>query len=320
LAILEKLAADFPAVPDYRSLLAGSHVNLGVVLKYLDRRAEAEGQCKKGLAIYEKLAADFPAVPDYRSDLADSHTNLGNLLEVLNRLAEAEGQHRRALAILEKLAADFPAVPEYRTGLGAGYCNLGLSVMNGGKPADSLAWYEKAIKTLRTVHEADPQAATAKEYLRNSHWSRAMAYDLLGKHAEAVEGWDQVVELTPPRDKSRYRVYRAASRVKAGMVAEAVAEVVELAKIPGAPVPILYNFACVYAVASVKTADKKGEYADAAMEMLTKAVKAGYKDAAGLNADPHFDPVRDRDDFKKLVADLEAKYPPKKEAPPPEKK
>ena len=32
------------------------------------------------------------------------------------------------------------------------------------------------------------------------------------------------------------------------------------------------------------------------------------------------DPLREREDFKKLVAELEKKFPPKKDAPPPEKK
>jgi hypothetical protein len=63
------------------------------------------------------------------------------------------------------------------------------------------------------------------------------------------------------------------------MVAEAVAEVAELtapvADVPGSPkwnAGQWYDFACVYAVASGKIADKKQEYADRAMELLHKTL------------------------------------------------
>ena len=42
------------------------------------------------------------------------------------------------------------------------------------------------------------------------------------------------------------------------------------------------------------------EFADRAMEMLHKAVKAGYNDA-------DLDPLRGREDFKKLMAEMKAK-------------
>ena len=68
-----------------------------------------------------------------------------------------------------------------------------------------------------------------------------------------------------------------------------------------------YDFACVFAIASGKLADKKDEYAKRAVELLQRAVKAGYKDAAHMKKDTDLDPLRDRDDFKKLLAELEKK-------------
>ena len=45
--------------------------------------------------------------------------------------------------------------------------------------------------------------------------------------------------------------------------------------------------------------------ADRAMQWLHKAVQAGYKDAAHMKKDPDLDPLRERADFKKLLAELE---------------
>jgi hypothetical protein len=84
-----------------------------------------------------------------------------------------------------------------------------------------------------------------------------------------------------------------------------VADVAELTKSLSWNDSQWYDFACVYAVASVEVADKKEEYANRAMELLHKAVKAGYKDYPHMTRDTDLDPLRDREDFKKLMAELE---------------
>jgi hypothetical protein len=83
-----------------------------------------------------------------------------------------------------------------------------------------------------------------------------------------------------------------------------------------------YNFASF--CASSKDADRKKEYDDLAMELLHKAVKAGYVDAAHMAKDKDLDSLRDRADFKQLLASLQpkpkAKEPPRELAPPPRAK
>lgn len=85
------------------------------------------------------------------------------------------------------------------------------------------------------------------------------------------------------------------------MVNEAIAEVDELLKLPDWTAGELYNFACIYSVASGKIADKQTEYADRAMELLHKAVQTGFNNATWLAKDRDFDSLRDREDFKKLL-------------------
>jgi tetratricopeptide (TPR) repeat protein len=201
LALRAKLVADFPVVPEYRKNLASSHNNLGTLLESLKQFPEAERQHRQALALYEKLAADFPAVPEYRQVLAVSHNNLGIVLDGLGQRPEAERQHRQALALREKLAADFPVVPKYQIDLGGTCCNLGNLVREGGRPGDSLEWYDKAIRTLTAVYDQDRRLAEAKWFLWNSYWNRAMAYDRLKKYAEAIQDWDRAVELSPETER-----------------------------------------------------------------------------------------------------------------------
>ncbi len=127
-----------------------------------------------------------------------------------------------------------------------------------------------------------------------------------------MKDWDRAIELIEKPQQSNFRVARANSQVRAGQVAEAVAEIDELMKIPGAPASIVYDFARIYAVASGKVVDKKQPYADRAMALLHKAVKAGYKNAAHMKKDTDLDALRARDDFNKLLAELAKPAEPKK--------
>jgi hypothetical protein len=45
------------------------------------------------------------------------------------------------------------------------------------------------------------------------------------------------------------------------------------------------------------------------MTALRQAVHLGFKGVKELNEDHDLDPLRDREDFKNLLAELEAKYP-----------
>jgi hypothetical protein len=49
------------------------------------------------------------------------------------------------------------------------------------------------------------------------------------------------------------------------------------------------------------------EQADLAMAWLHKAVAAGYRNAAHMKANKDLDPLRQREDFKELLAELENK-------------
>jgi hypothetical protein len=51
--------------------------------------------------------------------------------------------------------------------------------------------------------------------------------------------------------------------------------------------------------------------ADRAMTTLRRAVAAGYRNIANMRTDTDLDALRSREDFRKLLADLEAAPPAK---------
>ncbi len=67
---------------------------------------------------------------------------------------------------------------------------------------------------------------------------------------------------------------------------------------------IYYNLACLSSLAIGKEPMKIQEHGDRAVLLLQQAIAAGYNDAAHIEKDSDFDAIRDRPDFKKLLADL----------------
>ena len=60
----------------------------------------------------------------------------------------------------------------------------------------------------------------------------------------------------------------------------------------------------------MSAAEGKAE-ADQAMALLRKTVDMGYRDASSFRTESALDPLRQREDFKKLLAELEQKSPAK---------
>ncbi len=302
----KKLVEQYPNVPEYQQDLARTHNNLGILLLVQGQRDAALAEYEKARDLRKKLTEQYPDVPLNQQQLARTHNNLGLLLRDMGRRVAARLEAEKARDLYKTLAEQFPAVPDYQIDLGGSYCNLGKADCDDGQLEASLTWFGKAIATLEPVHRAEPRDLNARQFLRKSFLGRATAYDALTRHAEAIKDWDRVIELSSPVEQGSMRAGRAISRLQAGQVVEAVAEVAELTKREGWPAEQWYDFAGVYSVASGKIAERKQEYADRAMDLLRRAVKAGYKDGAHMAKDADLDPLRDRDDFKMLLAELGA--------------
>jgi eukaryotic-like serine/threonine-protein kinase len=304
--LLRTLVAQNPTDPEYQRDLAKAHSNLGNLLYQIREDDASQKEYEAARDLQKNLVAQYPNVPEFEHGLAGTHNNLGILLNDLGEHNAARKEYETAQAIREKLVEKYPIVVQYQIELGGGYCNIG-QLLQRGQPAESLFWYDRAIATLESLHRSDPRHDDAKRFLRISYAGRARSYAALKKHAEALNDWDKAVELALPAARAEFRALRANAKLHAGLFVEAVAEVIDLTKSSKWSFGQLYDFACVYSVASSKIADKRKEYADRAMELLHQAVKAGYKNAAHMKKDPDLKSLHDRDDFKQLIADLEAK-------------
>jgi tetratricopeptide (TPR) repeat protein/tRNA A-37 threonylcarbamoyl transferase component Bud32 len=279
--LYRRLADDSPSVPDYRQQLANGHNYLGYLLGNAGHVREAEGECRQALALQQRLADDFPKAPGYRRDLAGTHTNLGALLQGTGRAQEAEAEHAKALAIRKRLADDFPKAPDYQNDVAGTLGNLALLALGRQDFVRARRLLEEALPYHRAALKANPRHPEYRTFFRNNTEALVTTLLHLGAHAEAASAADRLAEaaVDPPED--------------------------------------LYNAACFLArCAPVAEKDEKlpearrkevaKNYADRALAALREAVAKGYKDVEHMKKDSDLDPLRGRDDFKKLVAELES--------------
>ena len=108
--------------------------------------------------------------------------------------------------------------------------------------------------------------------------------------------------------------------MKCGRAAEALADADRLTKILKWPATKWFDFACIYSLAAAGDAPNKEAHAKRAIELLRESANAGFLNVDHFKRDSDLDSLRNREDFKKLIADLEAKTPPKSKVAPPRQK
>jgi serine/threonine-protein kinase len=180
-----RLAAEFPAEPQYRHELAKTHTNLGILLSDTGRHPEAERCYGDALELQKGLAADFPALPQYRQELARTHNDLGNLLKDTGRAKEAEAAYRDALDLRKALAKDFPAVPQYRLQLASIHNNLGTLRYATGRPKEAEAAYRDALELQKALAAQYPAVPLYRQELANTHYGLGILLQTTGRPKEA---------------------------------------------------------------------------------------------------------------------------------------
>jgi serine/threonine protein kinase len=330
LSVWKQLAADFPTRPEFRHDLAGSHNNRGVVLRDMGRLKEAEQDYDQALSIHKQLAADFPSRPEFRQELAATHHNRGRLLSATGRLKEAEQDYDQALSIERQLAADFPSRPEFRDALARSHNNRGGLLSDTGRLKEAEQDFDQALSIQKQLAADFPNQPHLRNELANTCMNLALVYRKLGNWAAAkrllLEGRPHHLAALKanPRQPDFRRSYRshliAMTQLHAGMLEQEDAiRTAETCRDLGWNAPDdAYDAACLLSlcVPVVVKHDKLDAkqrkaaaqfYGDAAMKFLRDAVSKGYKDVMQMKTDTDLDPLRQREDFKKLLAELEGK-------------
>jgi tetratricopeptide (TPR) repeat protein len=233
--------------------------------------------------------------------------NLSVCYTTLNRRAEALKLFEEVLEIQKRvLPKDDPSTLMTMMSVASSYFDL-------NRLAEALKLFEEVLEIQKRVLPKDhPETLMSMVNLASS-------LTMADRGAEAIALIDEFLpKSSVPGVDPRLLPYVIGVRLmhfrKAGDATgcRATAEMWE--KLNRTDADSQYKAACCRAVTAdvqAKTlgadADRLAKAdADKAMEWLQTAVQAGYKDAAHVKQDPDLDAIRERADFKKLLAELEA--------------
>jgi serine/threonine protein kinase/Tfp pilus assembly protein PilF len=330
LSIQKQLATDFPTRPEFRQELARSHNNRGGLLRNSGRLQEAEKDQDQALSVQKRLVADFPLRPEFRQELAGSHYNRGILLSVTRRLKEAEKHFDEALNIQKQLAADFLAQPVFRHELARTHNTRGDLLRATGRLQEAKKDFDQALSIEKQLAADLPNQPDLRNELAGICLNLALLHLQQGNWAAAkrllLEGAPN--HLAALKANPRHPIYRQSYRNHLNMLTgthalllepEDAVRTAEIRRDLGWSAPAdAYDAACflslcIRVMAEHNKLDDKQRreaarfYGDAAMKLLCLAVSKGYKNVTHMKKDPVLYPLRRREDFQKLVAQLEGK-------------
>jgi eukaryotic-like serine/threonine-protein kinase len=337
LQLAEKLAADQPNDPSQRGLIASILYHISVVLRDSGDETGSLVAIQRALSMDEKLASDFPKVVSYRGGVADTLNIMGLSYQRAGRFSEARTALERSREKLEQLAAEVPKQLDVRDNLGRALGNLGYLEGLAGNQVVALQLHQRAVAIREKVLAEEP---------RNTDYQRGLAYSLtylgqtyrrLGQREPAGAALERSLKLVDPLVKlgievSLVQELQLETRLELGMLrfAEGREEVAanhfaqaikasanrtdpsvdELVFLAG-----IHAQLCRLPESVVMPALTKGPddgvgpkaQADKAMVLLNRAVEKSFGDVTLLMRSDAYDPLRDREDFRKLLKTLQVK-------------
>jgi serine/threonine protein kinase/tetratricopeptide (TPR) repeat protein len=318
-----KLVDDNPTAASFRSGLGICRVQLGNVLTDLGKPAEAEAAYRRALEGLQKLTGDSPNYTEARMCMAMAHNGLGGIHMRAGRLAEAEVEHRRARESVNGQRGEETFLVYTEIG-------LGKVLEIAGKPAESLVVLREALAEMRKSVDKKPADNRTKGDLAGVYPAVGWLHVREGRFAEALATLDAGVALgrklldADPNNLdyvgkvASVHACRGWARVRAGQRAEAIPDLrraLELwAKRRSIPIDMRFERARVEALLAGLAKDPNSRvtpteataFADRSVASLRDIMTGGWSLRSELK-EPDFDAIGGREDFQKLLSELETK-------------
>lgn len=285
-AVRDALAHAQPTNVVLQKKLAVAWNRLGVGQSAMSRPADAFESYRRSSEIRQSLIRDFPDDPELHYGLGESFLNLGVLLKDRDRAQEALDAFRRSEEHYQLACRALPHVLEYGFDLGSAYQEACAVLARLGRKEEACEQARLSVSHLRKMAHDNPAVPAVQSRLIASLNDLARAENQLGDSDAAAQTFSELGEL--------------------------------LGSLPKDSPDDLYYLACVHAQISSLIAPNSpkpavGESLDAAREaalavsFLKRSVQAGFRNVNRLTVDRELSSVRDRNDFKALVADVESK-------------
>jgi tetratricopeptide (TPR) repeat protein len=283
LELAENLRSEFPSTARYQDLAASTLGELAGTIGAESRRgSEVRGLLERALAIRGKLATPSPASPDDLAKLAEACGSLADAYRDEKSYEKAEALLRKELVYQSELRAKHPDVVAYRFRHARALHNLADLLQERGRPAEALELERAAVGQLLGVYREnvlDPEMRTAASY---ACWGLCRLELGRNDHRAAAKAVKDYLDIEP-------RGFEEAHE-SAGFLCRCV----QLCRADPT-------------VAAAERDALAWSYAKQAVGALQRALQLGFVDARELKTSHTYDPLRGRDDFQRLLREIEAR-------------
>jgi non-specific serine/threonine protein kinase/serine/threonine-protein kinase len=297
LHVLGQLAGEDPRWLDPRIALARGRHEMALILSDQSNGVPpAIVSCQQGIDILESINRDHPELADQAYALAMDSGDLGTLQQMAGQLDSALASIRRAIVVLERLDRQYPGVVSYQRGLASTYNMMSDLHRRRLEPAESLDVAEKARALLERLVAEHQKEFEARADLAKSYNNIARAQQIFREPGAALRSFQRAIDL-----------YEG---------------------LPELDPRNSYNLACDLALCIPLIGAKEGSngevdpeavsqrdrlrrrlYGDRAIEVLGRAIRGGFLNAEILGSDPDLTAIRGRDDFQRVVQQVEKPAP-----------
>jgi TolB-like protein/Flp pilus assembly protein TadD len=224
------------------------------------------------------------------ANLANAETASRRALELAPQLAEAHVARGLAVSLLGNHA---DAEMEFETAMGLNPQLFDAAYMYG-RAMLAQGKFEKAVKIFERASELRPEDYVVPGFLGGAYTRLGRTADAQRSYRRALDAASKRLELNPDDPRALYMGGTALSRLgEAKRAKEWAAQALAIS--PG-DATVLYNVACIYSTS--------GE-ADEAVNLLERAVAAGFGHWKWIENDSDFDPLRNHPGYKALLAKKE---------------
>jgi serine/threonine-protein kinase len=325
LAIDTRLMREHPSGSDFKMVAVRDLHDLGVAHDRQGRPAEAEATLKQAQALTQEVLRDHPTRLDYQAMAAAIATDLGTILRYRkHRPNEAAAAYRTALDIGEKLVLTSPQFRPYTSNLLLTYYNLKSLLWESNQLPAALELTDRILSRFEAAFPPEKRDEYIRDTLSSFYRDRAGTLTKMNRYAEALRDYDHALELSNEAKRPEIEMERvtveAWGLIRQGDHAGATAKASAL--VARSPLKGKSRYAaatvCSRSVTAVRSRDTlpvaerdslTERYGAQAVEFLRQAHTAGYPELhSAVSTDADLDAIRSRDDFKKLLAGLEAKH------------
>ncbi len=276
---LSKLSPDDP---QNESILASNRAYLGESLVMTGDPKGGIDSLLAAVPVLIKLKSRYPNVPKYSQELVIAYKQLAGVRSRSGDSKSAGEYVREAIAIGTKLTADQPDIPEYRRTLGLCFELLGGLQESAGKLEEATASFRRAVEnhTIAFEHSVQP----------------------VRYRAELCGSLSSLAEIL--RDRRMPEESAVAARAWRRLVSGSPADLYAVASAISLCIPITHDPVAKQALAAE------------AVDTLREAVKAGWREVNDTLIDYTLAPLRGRDDFRRVLAEMfDQVFPPDPFAP-----